>query len=145
LKPAIDLAENGFQITELQRRLQKRELANFKKGNAAPLFLRGGDKPYTVGRLFKQPVLAKTLERLAEAGIEDFYTGAIGERICEDMAQNGGFIQKDDMANIPWPIEREAGFIPVRQSVHSYHAPSRGRPDFTSNVKYIAEVPETTT
>jgi gamma-glutamyltranspeptidase/glutathione hydrolase len=66
LKPAIDLAENGFQITQLQRKLQKRELANFKKGNAASLFLRGGDKPYTVGRLFKQPVLAKTLERLAE-------------------------------------------------------------------------------
>jgi len=107
LKPAIDLAETGVQITELQRKLQKRELRNFKKGNAAGLFLRGGDKPYPVGRVFKQPVLAKTFSRLAEAGIEDFYTGLIGERICEDMEQNGGFIQKDDMANIPWPIERE--------------------------------------
>ena len=128
LKPAMDLAENGVQITELQRRLQKRELRNFKKGNAGSFFLRGGDKPYTVGRMFKQPVLAKTLARLAQAGIEDFYTGSIGERICEDMAKNGGFIQEDDMANIPWPIERE----PVSSRfgnmyIHTMPPPGAGR------------------
>ena len=128
LKPAIDLAEKGVQVTELQRRLQQRELRNFKKGNAGGFFLRGGDKPYTVGSVFKQPVLAKTYIRLAEAGIEDFYTGAIGERICEDMKKNGGFIQKDDMANIPWPIERE----PVSSRfgnlyVHTMPPPAAGR------------------
>jgi len=128
LKPATSLAENGVQVTELQRKLQKRELRNFKKGNAGDFFLRGGDKPYTVGGIFKQPVLAKTLARLAQAGIEDFYTGAIGERICEDMEQNEGFIQKDDMANIPWPIERE----PVSSRfgnmyIHTMPPPGAGR------------------
>ena len=128
LKPAINLAENGVQITELQRKLQKRELRNLQKGNASGLFLRGGDKPYSVGRVFKQPVLAKTLNRLAEAGVEDFYQGLIGERICEDMERNGGFIQKDDLANIPWPIERE----PVSSRfgnmyIHTMPPPGAGR------------------
>lgn len=128
LKPAMDLAENGVQITELQRRLQKRELKNFKKGNAGFFFLREGDKPYTVGRIFKQPVLAKTLKRLAREGIEDFYTGLIGEYICEDMERNDGFIQKDDLANIPRPIERE----PVSSRfgnmyIHTMPPPGAGR------------------
>jgi len=128
LKPAVDLAENGVQITELQQKLQKRELRNFQKGNAAGFFLRGGEKPYSVGRVFKQPVLAKTLNRLAEAGVEDFYQGLIGERICEDMKQNDGFIQKDDLANIPWPIERE----PVSSRfgnmyIHTMPPPGAGR------------------
>jgi len=52
-------------------------------------------------------VLAKTLQRLAKEGIEDFYQGQIAKVISEDMDKNHGFIQKDDLANIPWPIERE--------------------------------------
>jgi len=107
LEPVIELAENGYQITELQRRLQGRELKNFRKGNAGAFFLRNGDRPYSVGIVFKQPVLAKTLQRLAREGIEDFYQGKIANVIFEDMDKNDGFIQKDDLANIPWPIERE--------------------------------------
>ncbi|MBC8178576.1 MAG: gamma-glutamyltransferase family protein [Desulfobacteraceae bacterium] len=107
LEPVIELAENGYQITELQRRLQGRELRNFRKGNAGAFFLRNGDRPYSVGIVFKQPVLAKTLERLAKEGIEDFYQGKIANLISEDMDKNDGFMQKDDLANIPWPIERE--------------------------------------
>jgi len=38
LEPVIELAENGYQITELQRRLQGRELKNFRKGMLGPFF-----------------------------------------------------------------------------------------------------------
>jgi gamma-glutamyltranspeptidase/glutathione hydrolase len=107
LQPAIGLAEGGYQITELQNRLQRRELKNFRKANGGALFLRNGDKPLPVGSVFKQPVLAGTLRRLAAEGIDDFYLGQIAASICDDMQANGGFIQKDDLANIPMPIERE--------------------------------------
>jgi gamma-glutamyltranspeptidase/glutathione hydrolase len=107
LEAAIGLAEEGYQITGLQSKLQKRELKNFLRGNAGPLFLRRGEKAYLMGSLFKQPQLATTLKRLAEKGIEDFYQGQIAEAIQDDMAKNEGFIHKDDLANIPWPIERE--------------------------------------
>lgn len=107
LTPVIKLAENGYEITELQRRLQRRELKNFAKGNAGPTFLRDGQRPYSVGHIFKQPILAKTLKRIAQRGIEDFYTGKIAEKIHNDMQANGGLLQKDDLAQIPYPIERE--------------------------------------
>ncbi|MDY6972957.1 MAG: gamma-glutamyltransferase [Thermodesulfobacteriota bacterium] len=107
LEPAIDLAEQGYEITELQRRLQKREMKNFAKGNSSQIFLRSGQKPYSVGHIFKQPQLAETLRKLAGDGIEDFYTGQIAELIHADMQKNGGLLQKDDLAQIPLPIARE--------------------------------------
>jgi gamma-glutamyltranspeptidase/glutathione hydrolase len=107
LAPIIALAENGYEITELQRRLQRREVKNFAKGNAGPFFLRDGQRSYSVGHIFKQPILAKTLRCLAQKGIEDFYTGKIAEEIHKDMQVNGGLLQKDDLAQIPYPIERD--------------------------------------
>jgi gamma-glutamyltranspeptidase/glutathione hydrolase len=108
LAPALELAENGYEITRLQRNLQKREVKNFSKGNGAPFFLRDGKRPYSSGHVFRQPVLAKTLDRLAQEGIEDFYVGKIAHLICKDMQAHDGLIQKDDLALIPYPIEREA-------------------------------------
>ena len=107
LEPAIELAENGFPITELQAKLQKRELKNLTKGNASQIFLRNQAKPYSVGHVLKQPVLAETLRRLSKKGMEDFYVGDIARAIVEDMQAHGGLIQMDDLAQIPQPIERD--------------------------------------
>jgi gamma-glutamyltranspeptidase/glutathione hydrolase len=106
LEPAIRVAEEGFRITALKRALARRELKHFRAGNAGPLFLRGGERPFPTGAVLRQPVLAETLRRLARNGIEDFYTGQIAQVIHEDMVRNGGLLQKDDLAQIPWPIER---------------------------------------
>ena len=51
-------------------------------------------------------MLAETLARLAEHGIEDFYGGEIARLIDADMTANDGLIGRDDLAQIPWPIER---------------------------------------
>jgi gamma-glutamyltranspeptidase/glutathione hydrolase len=107
LEPSIELANNGYPITELQHKLQIRELKNFKKSNAGQVFLRDGERPYSVGHIFAQPALAKTLARLADAGIEDFYKGQISRAIHKDMQANNGLIHEDDLAHIPYPIERE--------------------------------------
>jgi gamma-glutamyltranspeptidase/glutathione hydrolase len=50
--------------------------------------------------------LAETLRRLAQKGIKDFYSGQIARLIREDMARNGGLIRRDDLAQVPQPIER---------------------------------------
>jgi gamma-glutamyltranspeptidase/glutathione hydrolase len=105
IEPAIRLAEEGYAISQLQRRLQVREARHWADGNAAAFFLDGGE-PFEVGATFKQPTLARTLRRIAEHGVEDFYQGEIAEHIVSDMAANGGLIQHDDLARIPWPVER---------------------------------------
>ncbi len=106
VQPAIALAEDGYPITALQNRLAKRELKNLRAGGAAPLFLKDGKRPPAIGSIFRQPVLAKTLKRLAQHGTEDFYQGQIARQIHEDMQRNGGLLHEDDLARIPHPIER---------------------------------------
>jgi gamma-glutamyltranspeptidase/glutathione hydrolase len=70
------------------------------------LFLQEGKEPLPVGATFRQPVLARTLRRLAEHGWQDFYSGEIAQQIAADMAAHDGLIQLDDLAQVPVPIER---------------------------------------
>ena len=106
LDPVIDLAKNGYAISQLQYDLTRRELKLLRNNNVAPLFLKEGKRPYSVGSSFKQVKLAGTLERMATAGVEDFYLGDIAQIIEADMIANGGLIRADDLAQIPWPVER---------------------------------------
>ncbi|MHC4270474.1 MAG: gamma-glutamyltransferase, partial [Planctomycetota bacterium] len=62
LSPVVDLAKNGYEISQLQYDLTKRELKHMRSNTAAPLFLKDGKRPYSVGSLFKQAKLAETLE-----------------------------------------------------------------------------------
>lgn len=61
--------------------------------------LRQDGTPYESGDWLIQSDYARTLERLAEAGGDDFYTGEIGRIIADDFAKNNGFISKDDLGN----------------------------------------------
>lgn len=107
LAPAMELAEGGYRVSPLQHHLTRRELKHLKAHSAAPFFLKGGKTPYAIGALFRQPVLAATLKRLADEGIEDFYQGEIARQIHEDMEAHNGLLKDDDLAQIPWPVERE--------------------------------------
>ena len=127
LDPSIDLAEGGYQITELMQALTQREVKHLRAGSAAALFLKN-NKAYTFGANFRQPVLAATLKRLAAEGIEDFYHGEIARHIHDDMVANEGLIRDDDLAQIPWPIERKpltCRFGGLR--IHTFGEPGAGR------------------
>lgn len=106
LAPAIHLAEAGYRISPLQHYLTRRELKHLKAHSGRQFFLKGGTTPFPIGAVFRQPTLAATLRRLAQAGVEDFYQGEIARLIHEDMVANGGLLRDDDLAQIPWPTER---------------------------------------
>jgi gamma-glutamyltranspeptidase/glutathione hydrolase len=108
LRPAIQLAEDGYRVSELQRKLTRRVRKHLREGPAAQLFLKDGKKSFKVGDRFCQPALAATLRGLERRGVTDFYHGQISRLIYEDMALNEGLITKEDLAQIPWPIERRA-------------------------------------
>ncbi|MEW5767265.1 MAG: gamma-glutamyltransferase [bacterium] len=107
IEPALRLAEEGYVITPLQSKLLKEYSSQICQGNAAAFLFGGEDNPPAPGTILRQPVMANTLRRLAEAGFEDFYTGKIGQGIVADMAKNNGFITAADLQKIPWPRERE--------------------------------------
>jgi gamma-glutamyltranspeptidase/glutathione hydrolase len=106
LTPAIRLAEEGYRISPLQHFLTRRELKHLKAHSAGAFVLKEGKSPYPIGARFRQPVLARTLGRIAEHGVEDFYQGQIARAIHADMVANDGLLRDDDLARIPWPTER---------------------------------------
>lgn len=109
LEPVIDLAKTGYPISALQERFLKRERANFEKvesKSGIKYFFNNGE-PYKEGEIFKQPELANLLTKIAEKGINEFYRGNTAKQIDADMRENGGVLRYDDLALIPFPIERE--------------------------------------
>lgn len=108
VEPAIAIAEDGYAITDLQHRLLVREAENFHKvesKSGVRYFYRGG-VPYEPGDNFRQPDLARLLEVIGQNGVKEFYTGKTAKQIDGDMRENGGLLRYDDLALIPWPIER---------------------------------------
>lgn len=110
LAPAIRLADDGVAMTPMAAHHVHDYLNAIRRGSAARFLLNADGSVPEVGEVVRQPVLARTLRRLAKAGLEDFYQGEIAARITADMKTNGGFISAEDLADIPWPRELD----PVR-------------------------------
>lgn len=113
LVDAIGYARNGMAVTDGQRRNTLEKLPEMDEvPGFADTFLADGDVPQA-GDLFRQPQLAATLERLAEAGLEDFYRGDIARTIAEDLGAVGSPVTRDDLENhqatIKQPLSLEIG------------------------------------
>ncbi|MDQ6773687.1 MAG: gamma-glutamyltransferase family protein [Candidatus Dormibacteraeota bacterium] len=63
---------------------------------ARRIYTRDGEL-FRVGDVVPNPDLARTYERLAEAGPEDFYQGNIARAIAADFQAHGGFISEADL------------------------------------------------
>jgi len=98
LEEAIYYAREGFPVTETQHRMtsEKRDDLLDVPG-WADTFLANGATP-AIGDLFKQPALAKTLERLATAGLDDFYRGELAQALGADLERAGSPVTADDLA-----------------------------------------------
>jgi gamma-glutamyltranspeptidase/glutathione hydrolase len=142
LQPAIRLAEDGYPVSPLQNRLTKRELKKLRAGTAAPLFLNDAHRAWPIASVFRQAVLARTLRRLADTGVDDFYRGQIARQIHQDMQTNGGLLQQDDLAQVPQPLERKpvsCNFEGLR--VITFPPPGAGR-TLVEMLNILENVPE---
>ena len=78
MQPAIDLAMQGFPVSPTQAFSFERISERFKQyESSTTYFLKANGDSYGEGELFKQPLLGKTLQRIAETAGEDFYTGKL--------------------------------------------------------------------
>jgi gamma-glutamyltranspeptidase/glutathione hydrolase len=113
MAPAIKLARDGFVLAAADAKdLQGEEvLARFPESKR--IFQRDGNY-YKAGELFKQPDLARTLQRIASQP-DDFYHGAMARELAATMQKGGGLITADDLAQYEVK-EREA----VRGSYRGY-------------------------
>lgn len=99
LKPAIEMARNGFAVDAYyQRMLRFRLKAIQASPAAADVFLvKQGVPP--IGSLIKQPDLARTLELLAKHGRAGFYQGEVAQKLVAGVQEAGGIWQLDDLKN----------------------------------------------
>jgi gamma-glutamyltranspeptidase/glutathione hydrolase len=113
--PAIWLARDGFQISiDLARSLEN-ELPRMKPYPASVAQFSNKGIPFEPGHLFKQPDLARTLERIANDGPAGFYEGETALLIEKEMAGNGGLITRADLKGY-LPKKR----VPVKGTYRGY-------------------------
>lgn len=112
MAPAIKLAHEGFTLAyEDAEDLQDEALARFPESRR--IFQRNG-KYYKTGEVFRQPELAKTLERIAK-NPDDFYHGTLARELASSMQSGGGLITAEDLAHYEVK-ERE----PIRGTYRDY-------------------------
>ena len=95
MAPAIKLARDGYALAFEDAQGMKDPLLG-KFAESKRIFQRNGDY-YKPGEVFKQPELARTLERIAQ-NPEDFYKGEIARQIAAFESRNGGNITAKDLA-----------------------------------------------
>ncbi|HTY49737.1 MAG TPA: gamma-glutamyltransferase [Steroidobacteraceae bacterium] len=96
LQPAIRLAREGYALSfgEAQDMSSDTGLARFP--DSRRIFQNGG-RGWRAGDMFRQPQLARTLERIAAAP-DDFYTGSLARELAAYLRHGGGLITLQDLA-----------------------------------------------
>lgn len=118
MAPAIALARRGLPkdwYTTLK--VANSALILKRYAESAAIYLPGGmppTAPYQGEPSFlKLGKLAQTLERLAQAGLGDFYRGEIGAALARDIAAAGGVVDREDLAGCEAAV-REAPVLDWR-------------------------------
>ena len=112
MAPAIRMAREGFVLSaEEAHELTDQDLASFAESKR--IFQRNGDL-YKVGEIFRQPELARTLERIAHDPA-DFYHGKMAHELVDELKPGGSLLTLEDLAQYN-VVERE----PVQGTFHNY-------------------------
>ncbi len=96
--PAIDLARNGFPISEhVAREIDRAAPALARDPGLKAVFLNADGKPRKQGDTVVEKDLAATLESLGD-NPADFYRGALARRIAAYMKAHGALVSAADLA-----------------------------------------------
>jgi gamma-glutamyltranspeptidase/glutathione hydrolase len=106
IAPAIEIAETGSRLTRSQRGYLQTYLHKVRDSDyLSRMILKDQFEPWEPGHVFCYPDIAATLRRIAQLGPREFYVGGIAARIEADMAANGGYLTRSDLARVR-PVER---------------------------------------
>ena len=94
VQPAIDLAKNGYLVTEKQAKSFASKRAEFIQMNGDSTFY---TQNFEAGSVVKNLALAKTLERIAVEGSAGFYQGPNAEALIQRVQETGGIMTLEDL------------------------------------------------
>ena len=121
VQPAIDLAENGFELTEKEARGLNSIQNELKNNNSVtPDFFIGEWKKNDT---IKLKDLAATLTRIRDNGRAGFYEGKTADDLVAEMKRGNGLMSHEDLINYA-PVWRE----PIRADYKNYQIISMAPP-----------------
>lgn len=100
MKPAIELARNGFKVypaLAVALNEEAKRLCKFKASKK--IFLRNGCEPLVAGDLLIQTDLANTLVKISKKGRAGFYTGEIAKKIVKSQKKYHGLMSMKDLSS----------------------------------------------
>ena len=122
---AIELAENGFYISEKEATRLNRFAKDFKEVNDYEFpFVKEGR--WSSGDQLIQTNLAKTLQAIQDQGRAGFYDGACAEALLKTMSEKNGIIKKRDLDRYESVWKTPISFKYKDYTVHSMPLPSSG-------------------
>ena len=93
-QPAIEVAEEGFDVDSEHRRYFEKSAPHFDRQSLESLWP-GGVLPNIADR-WRQPELAKLLRRLADEGPATFYQGDVARQVVQFLHDRGGILSEED-------------------------------------------------
>lgn len=141
MQPAIDLAENGFIVSETLAKVLRNSANNMGQWPATTaIFWRDG-APLKAGDKLVQKDLANSLKLIAQQGSYAFYKGEIAKKIVSEMQAYPGAITMADLAKYQ-AIERQ----PIRGTYRGYDIvtmppPSSGGPHLVQILNILERWP----
>jgi len=108
IQPAIEYLQEGWAIRPHVRRFWEQSepggrVEHIEYLRASPatakIYLNADGSMKELGDIIRNPDLAATYNRIADAGADDFYEGEIARKIVADMKTNGGLISANDLKN----------------------------------------------
>lgn len=98
IQPAIDLAEQGFALTQKEANLLNNQMDYFHQHNKSKTVFQKAT-PWKQGDLLIQKELAETLRLIQKNGAKGFYEGKTADLIVQEMKRGNGIITLNDLKN----------------------------------------------
>ncbi|MDB5033157.1 MAG: gamma-glutamyltransferase [Chlorobi bacterium] len=126
--PAIRLAAEGFRVQPGLAANIAEKLHDFSRFPSTLAIFAPDTIPLKAGTTFRQPALARTLQRISDSGAAGFYSGTTADMIVRQMERSGGIITHQDLLDYK-PSERRPVVGTYRgDSIISMPPPSSGGP-----------------
>jgi gamma-glutamyltranspeptidase/glutathione hydrolase len=130
LDDAIQLSKKGSQVTETYVAASNKVFDDLANMQGFSTFLKEGvsqvERVYKEGDNLMLPALSKTLERLVENGLDDFYHGDIAQELAKDLEASGSPIRLEDFHSYETKQVRPLQVKTGAGTLYNLSAPTQG-------------------
>lgn len=125
IQPAIDLAEQGFSVTEKEASLLNTFKKDFQMHNKNTTAFQKSTL-WKQGDLLIQKELAATLKLIQKNGAKGFYEGKTAQLIVDEMKRGNGIVTLNDLKNYKVVERKPLSFTYKETEIVSMPLPSSG-------------------